>query len=179
MKTNLLYGFVLALVGFLVSLVFYITGFHSSVEKMEATSWISNTLLFVISIVVLYLGMAAKRAAAPADRQWTYGSALGTGAGIAVFGALFGIVFTYIYFALINHNMSDLIYQVQVAKMEAKGMSSDQIEKAEPMMRAMMSPVAASLMAGVVGFIFNFLISLIVAIFVRRRPVSTPPPLAV
>lgn len=178
MKTNLLYGFVLALVGFLVSLVFFIAGLHSSVEKMAATSWISSTLLFVLAVVVLYLGMAAKRTATPADRNWTYGSAFGTGAGIAVFAALFGLVFTYLYFALINPHMSEILYGVQVAKMEAKGMSSDQIEKAGSIMRAMMSPIGASLVGSLFGFIFDVLISLVVAIFVRRRPGATPPPIA-
>lgn len=174
MKTNLVYGFVLALAGFLVSLVFYIAGFHSSVEKMQATSWISTCLMIVISLVVLYLGMSAKRAAAPADREWTYGSALGTGVLIALFGALFSLILTYIYFGLINTNMSEIIYQTQVAKMEAKGMSSDQLEKAEPMMRMMMSPVMVSVMGAVMGFVFNFIFSLIVAIFVRQRPATAP-----
>lgn len=174
MKTTLTYGFTLALIGFVLALIFYIAGFHSSGEKFESISTLTNCLMIVVSIVVLFLAMKAKRAVTPADQPWGYGSALGTGVMTALYAALIGLVLTYVYFAFINSNMSEVIFQAQVAKMEAKGMTADQIERAEPMMRKMMTPAIASIFSSVGGFVFNVILALIIAIFVRSRPATVP-----
>jgi hypothetical protein len=126
--------------------------------------------------------MRDKRAQFPAEEDWGYGSAVGIGVLTGLFGSLFGLVTTYLYFGIINPGFSDLIFQAQAAAMAEKGMSAAQIEKIEPMIRKWLSPVAMTLLQGFMGFIWSTLLSLLIAIFFRRRApapggMAAPPPL--
>ena len=61
----------------------------------------------------------------------------------------------------------------EIAKLEAQGLTADQIAGAEKMMQIMTGPVAQAATIIIGGFIFGFLLSLIVAIFVRRPAEET------
>ena len=172
----------MAVAGVLVTFVFYFAGFHDNAEKMASVQALGSITPLAIGITCLILAMREKRAHAPADSDWGYGSALGTGVLTGLFASLFGMVTAYAYFAFVNPHMTDVIFQMQAAKMEAAGMSAARIESAEPMMRKMMSPVVLTLMQGFMGFLFSLLLSLIIAIFFRARPANAsplaePPPL--
>lgn len=174
MKTSLTYGFFMALGGALLSMALYFLGFHSDVDKLQTAQWIGSGGGLLIGITCIVLAMRERRANTPPTTGWGYGSALGTGVLTGLFGCVFGAVYNYIYFTVINRGMVDLIFQAQVAKMEAKGMSSDQIEKIEPMMRKMMSPVMTTIWGLVVGFVFCVLIALVAAAFVKSRAAAQP-----
>lgn len=172
MKTPLTYGFAMAVAGAVLTFAMFFMGFHDTPEKMD--SIFTNTVNFVgplaIGITCLVLAMKEKREDTPAEKDWGYGSALGTGVLTVLFGSLIGAVTAYVYYVFINPNIGEVIYQVQVAKMEAKGMSSDQIEKAEPMMRKFMNPVMMTVFQSVIGFVWGVILSLVVAIFFKKRP---------
>lgn len=170
MKTNLTYGFILALGSALLGMALYFLGFNADVSKLETSRWISMVIGIVIAVVCIYLGMKDKRALTPADKSWGYGSAFGTGFMIGLVGAVLASIFNYVYFAYIDPNLSDLIMQLQIDKMTAKGVTSEQIEQAEPMMRKFMSPIAMTISGFIGAVIFNTVISLIVAAFVKNRP---------
>lgn len=170
MKTSLTYGAAMAIAGAVLTLVLYLAGFHDSVEKMKPAQWVGSIGGIAIGISCLTLAMRDKRANHPVDSDWGYGSALGAGVLTALFGSLFGTVTAYVYFALLNPGFSDVVFQAQVAAMESKGMTAAQIEKIEPMLRKWMSPLAMTLMQGFMGFIWSLLLSLVLAIFVRKRP---------
>ncbi|MCC6415314.1 MAG: DUF4199 domain-containing protein [Opitutaceae bacterium] len=172
MKTSLTYGFIMALGTSLVSLALFFLGFHDDPAKVQTSQNISMVLNTAIAIICIVLGMREKRALTPADKNWGYGSALGTGLMVSLWGALFATLYTYCYFALINPAMGDVIYQAQVLKMEEAGMSSADIARAEPIMRKWMSPVVITIMGFFMIFIFNVLISFIAAIFVKNRPAA-------
>jgi hypothetical protein len=183
MKIPLLYGLYSAIGGAIVTLLLYFTGFHDSVEKFTAAQWIGGVAGFLIMVTCLALAMRDKRALAPADAEWGYGSAFGAGVLTGLFIAVFNAIVTYIYFAFINPNMPDIIFAMQQAKMEAKGLSATQIANAEPLMRKMMSPGITACLQVIGGFIFTVIVSLIVAIFFRQpRPAAAvgeaPPPMA-
>jgi len=180
MKTSLTYGFIAALIAALISMGSYFAGWHDTPEKLDTAHNVGMLLGTVAGIVCLVLGMKEKRALTPADKNWGYGSALATGVMIGLFAALIGSIYSYCYFSLINPHITDVIYQAQVAKMEAKGMSLDQIERAEPMMRKFMSPVVMTISGFVMTLVFNTVLSLIVAAFLKNRPagasfVAEPP----
>ncbi len=170
MKTYLTYGAGMAVANLLFNLILFFTGFHTDAEKMGSGlgSVIGYCGLLAIGITGLVLGIKARRAEVPEGEPFGYGQAFGAGMMITVFAALFGIVTSYLYFGIINANFGDVIYQVQVAKMEAKGMSADKIAQAEPIMRKFMS-LPAMIVFGVVGTIFwNTILGLIVAAFTKR-----------
>lgn len=84
-----------------------------------------------------------------------------------------------IYFAFINPAMCDVILQIQLDAMEAKGVPAAQVERAEPMMRKWMSPPMMTVMQAVTGFMMSTVLAAIVAIFFKRRDavaVDVPPP---
>lgn len=172
MKTSLTYGFIMALCASLLSLAFFFTGFHETPEKMQMSQNISLVVNSLVAIVCIVLAMREKRALTPATDNWGYGSAVGTALLVSIWGTLFATIYTYAYFAVINPEINEIIYQAQVAKMEEAGMSAADIANAEPVMRKMMSPVVVSLMSFFMILFFNAVVSFIAAIFVKNRPAA-------
>lgn len=174
MKIPLIYGAAMAIAGALLTFILFFAGFHDSVEKMQ--SGIGQTIGMVgpavIALVCLALAMRDKRANTPPDLSWGYGSALGTGVLTGLFGALFGAIFAYIYLAFLNPELSDVMYDMQIAKMEDQGLPPEQIDGAKRIMRTMLSPGMMTLFQTFGGFLWTVGLSLIVAIFYKRRPVS-------
>lgn len=178
MKIPLTYGFFMTLAGLLLSLALYFLGFHSDAVKLQSAQWISNIGLLVICVVFLVLGTKAQRAATPPTEDFGYGRALWTGVKIAFFAALFGIVTNYLYVRVINPGFTDIIIQAQLDKMEAKGMSSAQMEQAEKGVRFFMGPVMMSCFVFIGGVFWGTILSLITAAFLKRKSTSDLPPMA-
>uniref|UniRef100_UPI00404A3255 DUF4199 domain-containing protein n=1 Tax=Cephaloticoccus sp. TaxID=1985742 RepID=UPI00404A3255 len=178
MKISITYGFFITLASSLLSLGFFFTGYHDEVAKLETAQNIGMGLGVAIAIVCMLMGMKEKRELTPADGKWGYGPALGTGVLIGLFGAIFSSIYTYCYFTFINPNMGELIFQMQVLKMEAKGMTDTQIAQAEPMIRKMMSPVLLTVVSTFTIFIMNVVLALITAIFAKNRPTVEAEPTA-
>jgi hypothetical protein len=171
MKTPLMYGVIMAVASALLTLILFFVGFHDSPERMQSGvgKFIAVVVPLAITIICLALAMRDKRANTPADASWGYGSALWTGVLTAVFASLLGAVFAYLYFAVINPTMTDVLYQAEVAKMEDKGVSPEQIDQAERFMRKMMSPGIMTIFQSIGGFLITVVISLIMAIFFKTR----------
>jgi hypothetical protein len=182
MKLGLIYGAAMSIAGALFLLLLFFAGFHDSAEKMQSAQWLGLGGGVTISVICLALAMREKRAQFSPEEDWTYGSALGAGVLAGLFGSLFGMITSYCYFGIINPGFSDLVVQAQIAGMESYGMPAAQVEKSEPMLRKMASPVVMTLSNGFGGVVFSTLLSLVVAIFFRHRPVAVggpeaPPPL--
>ena len=168
MKTYLAYGFYLSLANALLLFALYFLGFHSEASKLGTAQTIQTVGALAIGITCTVLGTKARRAEVPPAEDFGYGRALGAGFMIALFAALFGTVFTYLYSAVINPGFIEIMMQAQSDKLEAKGLSADKIEQINTMTRTWMKP---GIQAGV-GFIFGVfvgtLISLITAAFLKR-----------
>lgn len=175
MKTSLTYGFIMTLASALLGLGLFFGGFHADPAKLKLGQNIGLILGLVIGITCLLLGMREKRALTPADKSWGYGSALGTGVMIALFGTVLGAVYNYAYFAYINPGFQEIVLEAQIMAMEEKGLSAAQIDSAIPMMQKFMSPVAMTAFGGIMGFLWLLVLSLILAAFVKNRPVVAPP----
>ncbi len=148
MKTSLLYGFLIALVNFLVALILFIAGLHSDPGPCIGAARVVGGLGgLVVAIVVLVLGIKARRSALPPEAEFTYGQAFKTGMGIQLWCAIFSPITTYVYLAFINPHFIDVLLQANREKMEARGLSGDQIDRAERMMRIFTSPGAQAVEA--------------------------------
>lgn len=174
MKTYLTYGFAMALGGALLTLVLYFLGFHSDAAKLNVAQWIGSCGLLVIGVTCTVLGTKARRAEIPATEDFGYGRALGTGVMIALFSALFSIVTNYVYFQFINPGLVDLIVQARIDKMEASGMSSEQLERVEKGIRMFMSPVFSACIVFINAMVWGTLISLVTSIFLKRPSSEDP-----
>lgn len=176
MKIALIYGAAMSIAGALFLLLLFFAGFHDSVEKLQSAQWVGIVGGVAIGATCLALAMREKREQFSPEEDWTYGSALGVGVLVGVFGSLFGVIPSYCYFGIINPGFSDLIVQAQLIGMENHGMSAAQLEKIEPTLRKMASPVVLILSNAFSGFVFSTLLSLIVAIFFRNRSVAAVGP---
>jgi len=175
MRTYLTYGFAIALGNALVTLIFYLLGFHSDPDKIQMAGFIAIPAMLAVGIIATTLGMRAKRNAAPSTEAFNYGQAFATGFMIALFAGLFCTIFQYAYVTFINPDYTHIILEAQRARLEAKGLGSDQIERMQSIMRMAMTPALLAI-SGMIGALFwGSIISLIAAAFVKR-PASKPAP---
>lgn len=182
MKPPVVYGIALALASAFLTLALYFLGLHSDAAKLTQAQWISNIGLLVIGITCTVLGIKGQRAETPAAKEFSYGRALGAGVLVAVVAGVIGIITNWFYFQIINPGFRDLLVQAQLDQMAAKGLNSDQLEKAEKGMRFVMQPITLTIF-GLIGNVFwGTIISLVAAAFLKRPAAaaegSTPPPLA-
>ena len=168
MKTYLTYGFYMALGNALLTFALYFMGFHSEASKFDTGETIRIPVGLVISITCIVLGIKARRTELPLTEDFGYGRALGTGFKITLFAALFGSVFGYVYFTVINPNFIEVIVQAQTEKLEAKGMSGEQIERVIGFTRGMMKPAIQTAFSFIIVTFFGTMISLIAAAFLKR-----------
>ena len=172
MKTYLTYGSAMAGGVFALVMILYIFGLHSDASKLGTAQAIQMIGGLGIGIACIVLGTKAKRATVPATEEFGYGSALFAGFMIALFASLIGIVTTLLYTQVINPGMNDLALQAQIAKWEAAGLSSAQIERADGFMRLMLSPVIQACFGFIFGLLFGTIISLITAAFLKREAIE-------
>jgi hypothetical protein len=180
MKPYLSFGAFIALGNAVVTLVLYLAGFHSDPAKLSTAGYIAMVAGLAIGITLLVFGIRAKRAQIPVTEEFNYGKAFGAAVMISLFATLFSSVFMFIYQSFINPSFADVMVQAQISAMQAKGMPSDTIDKAEGMMRMMLKPAVQAGIGFISGMIFNVVISLIVAAFLRRKAstdLAAPPPL--
>ncbi len=168
MKTCLIYGFAMSLAGAVLNLTLYFLNYHSDVAKLGVAQGIGAIGGLAIGITCIVLGTKARRAELPAHEEFTYGRALGTGVMITLFAALLGIVTNYVYFAVINPGLTDIIVQSQMEKMEAKGMSGVQLEQVEKVTRMMTKPPIQAAFGFLGGMFFGTIISLVTSAFLKK-----------
>jgi hypothetical protein len=183
MKTCALYGFFAALAGAFLNLILFFTGFHSDPAKLTAAGLIGGIGGLAIAVTCIVLGVKARRAEVPVTEQFGYGQALGAGFMVSLVAAFLSSIFTYCYYAFINPAFVDIVVQDKLAKLEAKGVSSDQLEKAQAGMKMFMGAVPQAIFGFIGGIIFGLIIALIVAAFLKRAAQAPaysaqPPPLA-
>lgn len=175
MKNCLLYGFISALAGAFLYLILYFTGLHSDLAKLPIAKWVGGLGGLAIGITTTILGIKAGREEIPPGQEFGYGAALWVGTRIAVISAFLSAIFVFCYNAFINPGFADIMMQDQAATMAAKGASSDQIEKVQQMSGWLFKPAPAAIIALIVGVIFGFILSLIIAAFMKRAaPAGTP-----
>lgn len=180
MKTPLTYGVFLALASCLLTLVLFFGGFHSEASKFHTAELIANIANPVLAIVFICLAMRAARDERPIDQNFGYGSALGVGVMTALISAVISTLFGILYSRFINAGFADVLIEYKTSVMEAQGKPPQMIEGAQKFMRFMFNPAIQLIFGIVVGTIFGTIISLIAAIFFRRKPTNnvTQAPLA-
>lgn len=178
MKIYLGFGLAITLTGAALTFILYLAGYHSDVTKFAAAQWIGGIGGFAVSVVGIVLAIKARRAVAPAEEDFGYGSALFAGIMTGVFASFFGMLNYALYLGVINPEFTDVMLAAQIAKMDASGLSSAQIESAEAMMKKMFTPPIQAVLAFMGSAFFSTLISLVAAAFLKRQaaPLADEPP---
>lgn len=177
MKTCALYGLIIFVASAILTIVVYLAGLHSDPSKLSIANWITGILGLAIGITATVLGVKARRAEIPATEDFGYGRALWAGIQISIVASILISLFNAVYAAFINTGYSEVLVQAQTDKMQAKGMSADQIEGVEKFTRFMVSPAMLAITGVIFGLIFGVILALIIAAFLKR-PAAAVPPLA-
>ncbi|MBL9200679.1 MAG: DUF4199 domain-containing protein [Opitutaceae bacterium] len=175
MKIPLTYGAIMAVAAAVLTLLLYFAGLHDNPEKFGTGQLLGVIGGLAVGITCLALAIREKRANHPVTSAWGYGSALGGGVLTGLVASVLGIATGYLYFAVIHPGFGDLVLQVELAKLEGKGVPASAIAQAEGMIKFMTRPGMMIAMQAIVGFFWTVVLSLIIAIFFRRRAADTPP----
>lgn len=179
MKTYLTYGFAWAIAGALVNLVFYFAGFHSEAGKYQTSQWLGFILALAIAITCLVLGTKARRASVPTTEEFGYGRAFAAGFMITLFATLFAVAANALYFGVVNPDLTEIIVETEMAKLEARNLPPEALEGAEKGVRFMTQPVMMAIVGFFFGLIGGTILSLITSAFLRRPAnASAQPPVA-
>ncbi len=176
MKTTFIYGIGMAAASFVLGLILFFAGFHSDVEKLATGQTIGSVGALIIMVVGLVLVMKARREEFVPEEGFGYGRALGTGTLTALWSALVGAVLSVVYATAINPGLSEIIIESEIAKMEEQGIPANAIEQAEGIIAFMTSPAMMAVTNFFFGFVMGFIVSLIVAAFLKRAAVDAVPP---
>lgn len=172
MKITVLYGFLTAAAGLLLNVIYTFAGVYADAQKLAGSQVLINVLGLVIPIVGLWLGIRAVRASVPATEAFGYGRGVGAGALTTLWNAIFSVIFTIVFFTLINPDAHETLIRMQLDKVAEKGGDP---EKVEGMTRTMMSLPFMSVWLVVGIGILGMIITLILAAFLRREPARVPP----
>lgn len=179
MKTTFFYGLVIAIGSTALNYILYFAGFHNSAEKLATGQTIGLVGGLAIAVVGLVLAAKARRAETPANEPFGYGRSFLACFVTGLWAAVFGTLSHVIYLTVVNPDFSAVALQAEIAKMEAKGIPSAQIEQAEGFIRMMMGPIPQAFFSLIFGIIMWTILGLIVAAFVRRPATETGVPPAV
>ena len=168
MKTSFIYGLSIAIAGTLLTFILYFLGFHDSIEKFPTGQTIGMIGGLIITVGGLVLAVKARRAETNPEEEFGFGRAMGAGVLTGLFASLFGSISNVTYMSVINPNLQDMIIEGEIIKLEDQGLSAEQIEGAEGMIRMMTGPVASGIMGFVVSFVVCVVLSLIIAAVLKR-----------
>lgn len=173
-KLSLTYGIVIGIAGTVLNFVLYLAGMHNDLERLPTAQLVGGLLGFVIMVVGVALAIKAARAVAP-EGKIGYGRAVGIGVLTCTLAGAIGAPLTYVYGGIINPELHQLIYELQVSKLSEQ-MTAAQIEQAAPMMKFFTGPVWMAGAQFVFSPLIGLILSLIVALFFRKpAPNWTPP----
>ncbi|GAB5562937.1 MAG: hypothetical protein SynsKO_45840 [Synoicihabitans sp.] len=179
MNTTFKYGIGMATASFVIGLLLFFAGFHSSADKIGTAQTIAIIGGLAISIGGLIMVMKARREEYPAEEGFSYGRALGTGTLTSLWSAITGGIYTALYASVINPGLQEVVIESEIAKMEEQGLPASAIDQAEGILNFMTSPAMQAVSSTIGGFVFGFIFSLVIAAAMKRAPTEiAPPPIA-
>ncbi|MCU0472723.1 MAG: DUF4199 domain-containing protein [Bacteroidales bacterium] len=159
-KANLTNGLIMGLIGIVYSLVIYFLDL--SLNKVQ------GYVFMVILLVVLFFLVKSFR-----DNYMhgmiTFGQSLGAGLIIFLYYSIIMALFTYILYAVIDPDLTGKMLAAGEEAMLKKGMPQTQIDAGMAIQAKIMKPAFMALMGILSSMFTGFIISLLVAAFVRKE----------
>lgn len=161
-KPSLTYGLYLGIALILFSLIMYLL----DVDRESKLMWLS----YLIMAGGLFWAMISFRDQINGGFV-TYGKAFATGFWTTLFAAILGTIFTYIYVTMIDPGMiEEILLNAEDQILESNpNMSDEQLEQALSMTEKFTSPIMITIWGFIANIIFGTILSLIIAIFVKRE----------
>ncbi len=153
------------------SIIQSVIGFVFNLDPTQgAYKWIASVLGIAVAIIGIVMAMRSFKE----DNEgfMSYGQGLGIGAMMGGISGLIGGIFNYFYQTFIDPSFTEKIKEAQLAAMEEKGMSSEQIDQAMGIMNMFSNPSMTIVFAILGSILVYFLVSLIVsAVQKNEKPV--------
>ena len=180
MGTKFFYALAWTLCTAVFMLLLYFTGYQT--VKL-ATGKDLQYIGLLIPIVFLYLGIKAVRDERPGG-VLTYGQGVSAGTAISAMAGVMSAVFTWFHFTFINTRFADYTMDMIRAQWAERGMTVEQVDRAEAFTRKLISPPAQAIIGCVFTILIGVVLSLIIAAILKREkplpepavPPPTPPP---
>lgn len=161
-------GAIAALILIAVGLIFNLTGMVQPGEN-SGMVWIANLLNWGIMGYFMYAA-AIKHRDQDLGGYISFGRAFAVGAMVLLAIVLITVVWSYIYFALIDPDIFTTIRDASLEQMvEQRGMSEEDAEAALDTMSFMWTPGGMSIMAGIGVTVAGLIIDAIIAAVVKRN----------
>jgi hypothetical protein len=161
-KFALNYGLILGAISIAFSLILFSSDLHYQQD------WKVSIINVVIMIAVLVTGIYQFRKAN--DGWLTLGQALKVGVGIALVGAIVGLVYQLIFINFIEPDFMTKMMELRKAEMISQNpdMTQEQIDGAVEMMESFSGPGVMVAFALVGSLFFGFVISLIGGLVLKK-----------
>jgi len=157
-RIALKWGLISSIIIIIYTVILYMTGLF----KNSALSWIS----FLILIIGIFF--ATREYKSLNNGFLSFGEGLGVGTLTSAVAGLIGSIFSYIYINMIDTTIMQQMSDLQRESMEARGMSSEQIDQAMEMAAKFTSPGMIFLF-GLLGYVFiGFIFSLIISAIIKK-----------
>jgi hypothetical protein len=132
-------------------------------------SMIVSIVIFAISIAVLFQGMNNYRNT-ELEGYMPFSRGLGYAVLVGIVVGIVSAIFTYILYKFINPGLITEMTNLQYAEMEKRGLSQEDIEKAQSMMGWAKSPGFIAIMALFGSVMIYFVVGLICSAILKRWP---------
>lgn len=157
------YGIYLGLASVIISLIIYALG------KTYEQNWIMGLISVLTIIVFVILGI--KKFKDANNGYLVLGQGLKTGLGIALIGAIIGIVYTLIFANFIEPNYMENMMEISRQKMmENPNLSEEQIDNAIEIQKKFSSPWMTAAVGLLWSLFIGFIAALIGSLVMQKKP---------
>jgi len=126
---------------------------------------------------IVFLLLAQKEYKEQIGGYMTFGEGFSAGFRFAIFSGLMAAVFTYLYLAVLSPEVMDKAVEQARSQMEAKGMSSEDIDKAISLTKKL-GPLFGAFGAAIFDAVVGAIVALIGAsVFKKERSAFDPEPI--
>lgn len=153
------FGVILGLYSILVLVLLY-------VFNVTETNWVISIINAAVTIIIFVYGIITFKK--KNGNLISLKEALKTGMGIAVLSGVIAAIYTYIHYAFIYPEFSEIIYDKAVAQMAEQKMPAEQMEQALSITEYTTSAWFFSLMGLIGSLFFGFIISLLTGLIIRN-----------
>ncbi|WP_435355320.1 DUF4199 domain-containing protein [Emticicia sp. SJ17W-69] len=157
-RIALKWGLVTAILIIIYTVILYMTGLF----KTPSLSWIS----FLLLLTGIFLALREFKSLN--GNFMSFSEGLGVGTLMSAVTGLIGSIFSYIYINYIDTTIMQQMSDLQREQLEARGMSTEQVDQAMEMAAKFTSP-GLMFLFGILGYVFfGFIFSLIVSAIVKN-----------
>ena len=162
-----IYGVYAGLALILISLLSNLLGLVDMTNPQGGMSWLINILNYAVVAVAMVFSVKDFR-----DNEnggaVSFGKAFGVSFTSLLIIALISIVWSYLYFAVIDPEMLDTIKEYSVEQMREQGLSEEQLESASGVNNFILNPLGMSITAGLSLVFMGAIIGIVVAAVMKK-----------